>query len=427
MLDLVDARDHGGPVPLQRPVAHLAEDAASGARDIVADVRLRGDAAVLEYTARFDGIRLSPEGIRVDPADIAATRSMVAPGLLAALTAMAAACRHAGERSLRATWIDRSAGGVVGELVRPVRRAGVYVPAGRKGNPAAVITGVVPAQVAGVDAIAVCSPPSASGEIPVSTLAACAVVGVNEVYRIGGAQAIAALAYGTESVRPVEKVVGRGGRFVSSAQGCVRGWVGSGPESGASELVIVADETSSPRTIALDLMANAAMGPAGTHVVVTAAEGLLDDVVSALNEEVTSIEGSEDVENALIEGGRGILVRDLDHAVQTANAFAPQYLMLQIADAEAILAKIRNAGTVLLGGDAPVAALPLLSGTGGVLPTGGSARWDSGLAPRDFVKTIPLCGADASRLREATAAAEAVAEAQGSPADRLALYARLSS
>ena len=427
MLDLVDARDRGGPFPLQRLVGHRADDAASEARDIVADVRLRGDAAVLEYTARFDRVRLSPEGIRVDPADIAATRSMVAPGLLEALTAMAATCRQASERSLRETWFDRSAGGLVGELLRPLRRAGVYVPAGRNGNPAAVITAVVPAQVAGVDAIAVASPPSASGEISAPTLAACAVVGVGEVYRIGGAQAIAALAYGTESVRPVEKVVGRGGRFVTSAQKCVRGWVGTGPESGASELLVIADESSSPRVIALDLMANAAMGPGGTHAVVTAAEGLLDGVVAALNEEVTSIEGSEDVENALIEGGRGILVRDLDHAVETANAFAPQYLMLHIASAEATLAKIRNAGAVLLGSATPVAQLPFVAGTSGVLPTGGSARWESALTPADFVKTIPVCGASVSRLREVAPAAGAVADAQGSTADRLALYGRLSS
>jgi histidinol dehydrogenase len=424
MLDLVDARDHGGPFPLQRPVGRRADDATTEAGDIVADVRLRGDAAVLEYTARFDHARLPPAGIRVDPSDIAAARSIVTPVLVEALTAMAAACRRTGERSLPATWFDRSAGSVFGELVRPLRRAGVYVPASRNGNPSAVITAVVPAQVAGVDAIAVASPPSASGEIAASTLAACAVVGVSEVYRIGGAQAIAALAYGTESVRPVEKVVGRGGRFVSSAQRCVRGWVGTGPESGTSELLIVADETASPRTIALDLMANAAMGRGGTHAVVSAAASLLDDVVAELNEEVASIEGSEDVENALIEGGRGILVRDLDHAVETANAFAPQYLMLHMAGAEAILGKIRNAGAVLLGGASPVAVLPFVAGTGGVLPTGGSARWDSGLAPVDFVKTIPVSGPSPSRLREAAPAAEAVGDAQGSPADRLAVYGR---
>jgi histidinol dehydrogenase len=424
VLDLLDARLEPGPARLERPAAHRGSDVESEVKDIVNDVRLRGDAAVVEYTSRFDGVRLEPDGLRVGPADIGASRDLVPPDLITALEAMATTCRRTGERDLSQSWLDRDNPVVVGELVRPLRRTAIYV-AGPRGNPSLVLSGAVAARVAGVEGIAVCSPPGASGEIAESTLAACSVAGVDEVYRMGGAQAVAAFAYGTETVRPVESVVGAGGRFVTCAQRLVRGWVGTGPQSGPSELVVIADETSSPLLIAADLTANAARGPAGTHVVLSAAEGLLQDVLAALDAQVASLHGGDDIENALIEGGRAVLVRDLDHALETVNAFAPQQLVLAIASPQEALDRLRNAGSVMLGDSTPLSALAYLTGRGGVLPTGGSARWDSRLSPRNFVTTIPVSGTDRAALHDAAPGVMALTEAEGSAADYLALSLRL--
>jgi histidinol dehydrogenase len=424
MLDLLDSRLEPGPARLERPAARRSSDVESEVRDIVNDVRLRGDAAALEYTTRFDGVRLEPDSLRVDPADIAASRDLIPPDLIDALEATATTFQLTGERDVSDSWLDRDNRVVVGELVRPLRRTAIYV-AGPRGNPSAVLSGAIAAQVAGVQDVVVCSPPGASGEIAASTLAACSVAGVDEVYRIGGAQGVAALAYGTETVRPVDSVVGAGGRYVTCAQRLVRGWVGTGPESGPSELVVVADETSSPLFVAADLIANAARGPAGTHVVISAAEGLLQDVLAALDAQVASLQGDEDIENALIEGGRAVLVRDLDHALESVNAFAPQQLVLAIGNPEEVLDKVRNAGSVGLGDSAPVSALTYLTGRGGVLPTGGSARWDSGLSPRDFLTTIAVSGTDRATLHEAAPRVRALTEAGGSVADRLALSLRL--
>jgi histidinol dehydrogenase len=244
---------------------------------------------------------------------------------------------------------------------------------------------------------------------------------VDEVYRIGGAQAIAAIAYGTASVRPVDKVVGWGGPLVAEAQRAVRGWVGTGPIAGASELVIVADGMSSPRAIAGELMANAAKGGGGTHVVLSIAEGLLEEVVRALDAEVLAHDRSGDVENALMEGGRGIVVRDVQHALETANAFAPQRLLLAIQDASAALPLVQNAGSVFLGPQSSV-ALAGLAGMAGVLPAGGTARWDSGISPRDFLKTIFVASANEGALPHAASELAAVGDTAGGRAAQMRLH-----
>jgi histidinol dehydrogenase len=190
--------------------------------------------------------------------------------------------------------------------------------------------------------------------------------------------------------------------------------------------VIVADETGAARPIAADLIANAARGPGGTHAVLSPAEGLLEEVVAALDAQVASLPDADHVENALIEGGRAVLVRDIDHALETVNAFAPQQLVLAIARPKDALNKVRKAGAVVLGDAAPVSALPYLSGGGGAVPTSGTARWDSAVSPRDFVTTIPVSGIDETAVQDAAAAIVALAQAEGSAADQIALSVRLS-
>jgi histidinol dehydrogenase len=415
MLELVDAREEQLPVRIPRP--RPPHDFEAEIRSMVEDVRLRGDAAVLDHIGRY-GARPTAEQLVVDPATIEAVPGRVAAGLMDALQILVRRARRVCERELPQTWSDDVVGERFGEHVRPLRRVGVHA-----GSASQVIDCVVAAQVAGVEGIAVSSAPAASGEISEAVLAACAVAGVREVYRIGGPAAIAAMAYGTSTVRPVEKVVARGDLRSVIAQRLVGGWVGTGPEAGPGELVIIADETAPARVVAADLVAHAAAGPLGTHALVTWAPALLEEVVAALDLEIAAQDRPEEAENALVEGGRGVLVRDLDQALDASNAFAPECLELLTAHPDDALRGVRNAGAVLMGLYSPAAGS--VAGSGGILPTGGSARWSSGLSPRDFLKTIHVTKLDREALGRLAPSADALGQAEGSPARARPLQLRL--
>ena len=414
MLQLIDARGERTPVhiPRPRPVAGR-ESPAEAVKAIVEDVRLHGDAAVIEHTKALDRADLTPDRLRVDPAQIAKSRALVRPEAIDALEVMAERLRRTCERQLPHTWMENGPDEVVGELVRPLRRAGVYVPGGRAAYPSSVIMGAVPARVAGVPGIAVCSPPGPGGDVAEVTLAACAVAGVDEVYRIGGAQAIAALAYGTASVRPVEKIVGPGNVYVTLAKRLVRGWVGTDSDAGPTELAIVADDSVAPDVLAADLVAQAEHGPLGSHVLVTWMPEVAERVMALLELEIARHRRPDDVENALIEGGVAVLVRDLAHAIETVNAHAPEHLQLCFPGALDALDDIRNAGSVFVGAFTPVAVGDYVGGTNHVLPSGGAARWASGLGAADFVKRIYVSALEPAALARLAPHVEALAEAEG--------------
>ncbi|MDQ3956002.1 MAG: histidinol dehydrogenase [Actinomycetota bacterium] len=426
MLELIDGRDQMTPVHVSRPrPAPSQESHEERVKEIVAAVRLGGNAALLDLTDRFDGVRLDAGAVLVDEATIEKSRALVRPELIDAFEVMTERLRSTCERQRPESWFDDRADERVGELIRPLRRVGVHVPGGRAANPSSVIMAAVPARVAGVEAIAVTSPPDGSGEIAEPVLAACAVAGINEVYRVGGAQAIAALAYGTETVRPVEKVVGPGNLFVTLAKREVRGWVGVDTEAGPTEIVIVADDSSDPQVIAADLVAQAEHGPHGTHVLITWSADLAERVMAALELLVVSHARGEDVENALTEGGRAVLVRDLAHAMDTANAFAPEHLELCFEGADEALDLVRNAGAVFVGPWSPVSVGAYVAGTNHILPTGGAARWGSGLGVADFVKRIYVSDLRATALERLAPHVDALAEAEGLPAHARAVRMRL--
>jgi histidinol dehydrogenase len=426
MLEVIDGRDQATPVRITRPApVSRGGDEEEAARAIVDDVRLRGDVAVLEHTERFDRARLSPEDLRVDPDTIARSRSLVRPELIDALEVMAERLRSTCARQRVTGWLERGADELRGELVRPLRRVGLYVPGGRAAYPSSVVMMVVPAQEAGVEGIAVASPPGPGGELAEPVLAACAVTGVTEVYRMGGAQAIAALAYGTETVRPVEKIAGPGNVYVAHAKRLVAQWVGVVAEAGPTELAVIADDSADPQVVAADLVAQAEHGPHGTHALITWVPEVAEQVMRALELLIMRHERPDDVENALIEGGRAVLVRDLRHAVDTANAFAPEHLSLNVAGALDALDWVRNAGAVFVGRESAVSVGDYVAGTNHVLPSGGSARWSSGLSVRDFVKTIYVSGLEAGALERLAPHVEALAEAEGLHAHARAVTARL--
>jgi histidinol dehydrogenase len=428
MLELIDGRGQLTPVHISRPHPVVgAGNPASVVAEIVASVRESGDKALLDYTRRFDDVDLASIGIRVEPEIVAKARSLVRPELIDALEVMAERLRATCERQLPGSWTERSGDSMVGELIRPLRRAGIYVPGGRAAYPSSVIMAAVPAQVAGVEGIAVCSPPTPRGEIAEPVLAACSIAGIDEVYRLGGAQAIAALAYGTDSVRPVDKLVGPGNIFVTLAKRQVQGWCGIDTEAGPTEILIVADGGADPEIVALDLIAQAEHGPNGTHVLVTWDESLAERVLEVLELAVASHKRAEDVENALIEGGRVVLVRDLDQAIETSNAFAPEHLQLQFEEAEASLDRIRNAGSVFVGDFSPVPVGDYVGGTNHVLPTGGSARWASGLGVNDFVKRVYVSSFERSALERLAPHIDALSETEGLLGHGAAVEARLDA
>jgi histidinol dehydrogenase len=426
MLEVIDGRDQSTPVHIPRP--HPVGERSSpedAVRAIVDEVRLKGDEALLHYTESFDRVRLSPEDIRVDEDAIRKARSLVRPELIDALEVMAERLRRTCEKQMPEPWFDRSDDELIGELIRPLRRAGVYVPGGRAAYPSSVVMATIPAQVAGVQGIALCSPPGVSGEIAEVVLAACDVVGVTEVYRMGGAQAVAALAYGTRSVRPVEKIVGPGNIYVTLAKRAVQGWVGIDSEAGPTEIVVVADETARPEVIAADLIAQAEHGPLGSHALITWVPELAEEVIAALDTQIMVHERPEEVENALIEGGRAVLVRDAKQAIETANAFAPEHLELVCAGALDLLDDIRNAGAVFVGAMSPVSVGDYVAGTNHVLPSGGAARFSSGLGVGHFLKRIYVSGLETAALERLAPHVDALAEAEGLHAHARAVNIRL--
>ena len=426
MLESVDGRETLGPVHLARPMSGADERALEQAvAEIVGEVRLRGDAALEAATKRFDGADVPPSELRVSPEEIEEARSRVAPELLEALESLAARLRITSQRGLPASWIERTEDGFFGEQVVPLRRAGLYVPGGRAAYPSSVLMTSIPARVAGVEGIAVATPPAADGSIADVVLAACSIAGVDEVLRMGGAQAIAAFAFGTESVRPVDKIVGPGNIYVTLAKRMVQASVGIDSEAGPTELMIIAGPEASPELIASDLMAQAEHGPDGSHALVTWVPRLAAEVMNSLDLQVATHPRAEDVEHALTSGGSAVLVRDLDQALATANAFGPEHLQLEFDDAESALGRIWNAGSVFAGPFTPVAVGDYAGTTNHVLPSGGTARWSSGLSARDFVKTIYVSGSGREDLAKMAPHLAALAEAEGLPFHAATVLARV--
>lgn len=425
MLELKDARETLGPVHLSRSMSGADERALEeSVAEIVADVRLRGDLALGEATARFDEAEVPPSGLRVPDEEIEVARERVSRELLDALESLAARQRVTSARGLPSSWIERSAGGFFGEQVVPLRRAGLYVPGGRAAYPSSVLMTAIPAKVAGVEGLALATPPAKDGSIPNAVLAACSIAGVTEVYRMGGAQAIAALAYGTESVRPVDKIVGPGNIYVTLAKRMVQASVGIDSEAGPTELMVIAGPDASAEIIASDLMAQAEHGPHGAHVLVTWEPDLAAEVMNSLDVQVSAHPRGEAVENALVAGGTAVLVRDLDQALATANAFGPEHLQLEFDNAESALPQIWNAGSVFVGPWTPVAVGDYAGSTNHVLPSGGSSRFSSGLSARDFVKTIYVSGTNLEDLDELAPHISALAEAEGLPFHAATVLAR---
>lgn len=381
---------------------------------VLEDVRCRGDAAVLEATARFDGyVPASMAALRIGPEELEAAWRGLAEPLRAALQAAAANIRAFHERQREPGYEERESDGTLRALrVQPLERVGVYVPGGRAAYPSSVLMNVVPAVVAGVPEIVVVAP-APGGERSPAVLAAAHLAGATEVWAIGGAQAIGALAYGTESIRPVDKIVGPGNRYVTEAKRQVFGTVAIDGLAGPTEVLVIADGTAPPRFVAADLIAQAEHDPDAEAILVTPDRRMAEAVRAALDELVARSPRAEIVRASLAAHGRIVLVPDLETAVAWANRRAPEHLELLVADPEAWLPKIRHAGAVFLGAATPEPVGDYLAGPNHVLPTGGTARWASPLGVYDFVKRSSVVRYSRERLVRDAAAIVTLAEAEG--------------
>jgi len=377
-----------------------AADVPSAVGEILADVRARGDAALIDRQKRLDQVALTPATLRVRPEQIAAAQARADPDFLALIGRAADNVRRYQQSIRLADPPAASRGGrTLGLRYVPVDRVGVYVPGGRAAYPSTVLMTVVPAQVAGVREIAMASPPTTDGDVNPMVLALAGALGVSEVYRLGGAVAIAALAYGTESVPGVDKVVGPGNAFVAEAKRRVLGAVGIDSIAGPSEVLIVADASAPATWVAADLLAQAEHDP-GSAVLVTPSADLAEAVAAAIEEQLPALDRAEAIGRALDEYSAIVVVADLPAACDVANGFAPEHLQVIVAEAaEAeVLERIRHAGAIFVGPHTPVPLGDYYAGPSHVLPTGGTARFFGPLSCNDFLVGSSVVRYDASAL-----------------------------
>ena len=428
MIRRLDARTAGVEAvvrALARDPDTVAPEVSRQVEEILAAVQARGDAALLEYAARFDGYRGDAAGLRLTDADWRADRQVSEETRAALAYAAARIERYHKEAAPRSWRMSDEHGSVLGQEVRPLARVGLYIPGGRAAYPSTVLMTAVPARVAGVPEIVLVTPPGPDGAVNPVVLAAARIGGVTEAYRLGGAQAIAALAYGTATVRRVDKIVGPGNAYVALAKQRVFGRVGIDMVAGPSEVVVVADGSATSAWVAADLLAQAEHDPMARAILITDSAPLLDTVATAVEAQLAALPRREIARASLAANGALVLAADLAQAVEIANGLAPEHLELQVEDPERLLPHVRHAGAIFLGRFTPEVIGDYVAGPNHVLPTAGTARFSSPLGTEDFVKRSSVIGYSARGLAAALPAVRALARAEGLHAHGAAADIRL--
>lgn len=402
-----------------------APDVDAAVAAIIAEVRDRGDAAVIELTRRFDRLALTPDRLAFTREEIAAQVARVAPEDRAALELAAERIRayHERQRPEDALWRD-AAGAELGWRWTPVAAAGLYVPGGLASYPSSVLMNAIPARVAGVERLVICAP-TPGDEVNPLVLLAAQLAGVETVYRIGGAQAIAALAYGTETIAPVDKITGPGNAYVAAAKRRVFGRVGIDMIAGPSEILVIAEGDNDPDWIALDLLSQAEHDESAQAILVTPEAGFARAVAQAVERRLETLERRAIAGASWRDHGAVIVTRDLDEAVAISDRVAPEHLEICTADPAALAARIRHAGAIFLGPWTPEAIGDYIGGPNHVLPTARSARFSSGLSVMDFVKRTTLARMSPEALAAIGPAAARLAASESLEAHGLSVLARL--
>ena len=404
----------------------VAEDVEATVRAIIDDVRRRGDAALVDYTAKFDRLALSADRLAISAAEFAAAEKAVAPEARAALTVARDRIEafHRRQMPKDDRYVD-PIGVELGSRWTAIEAVGIYVPGGTAAYPSSVLMNAIPAKVAAVERLVMVFP-TPDGVVNPLVLVAARLAGVDEVYRVGGAQAIAALAYGTATIRPVAKIVGPGNAYVAAAKRLVFGTVGIDMIAGPSEVLIVADADNDPDWLAADLLAQAEHDAAAQAILVTVSPDLATRVEAAVTRQLRTLPRATTAAASWRDHGAIILVGSLAAAMELANRVAPEHLELAVADPEALLLKVRNAGAVFLGRHTPEVIGDYVGGPNHVLPTARSARFSSGLSVLDFVKRTSLLKLGPDQLRALAPAAITLAEAEGLDAHARSVAIRLN-
>lgn len=379
---------------------------------VLSDVKARGDAALVEWTRRLDGV--DSVSLKVSRDEIQAAFDETPSAVRDALEFAAARIREFHEKQKPRSWLEWSDdGGAFGQVIQPLSRVGVYVPGGTAPLPSSLLMEAIPAQVAGVPEILVVSPPTRDGHISPVVLAAARVVGVDRVFALGGAQAVGALAIGTESVPRVDKIVGAGGLFTTLAKRRVFGSVGIDGLYGPTETMLLADESANPAFVAADLIAQAEHDVMATSILVTISEELASATLRAAAVQMQSLTRQQIIRQSLATQGAIVVVKELDEAIELANTFAPEHLCLLLRDPWSVVPRIRNAGGIFVGESSTEALGDYVLGPSHVMPTMGTARYASPLNVHDFVKITSLMHVSQAEARKLSGAAQVLAEAEG--------------
>ena len=393
--------------------------------EIIADVRTRGDAALIELTARFDRLELTPETLAFTPEEIEAHCARVPPGEAQALALAAERIRayHVRQMPADQSWTDPE-GALLGWRWTPVSAAGLYVPGGLASYPSSVLMNAIPAKVAGVERLVIACP-TPDGAVNPLVLLAARLAGVDKVYRIGGAQAIAALAYGTATIRPVDKITGPGNAFVAAAKRRVFGKVGIDMIAGPSEILVIADGSAEPDWVALDLLSQAEHDESAQAILITPDAEFARQTVAAVESRLETLQRRAIAGASWRDFGTVIITRDLDEAAALSNRIAPEHLELCVEEPEALSQKITHAGAIFLGQWTPEAIGDYIGGPNHVLPTARSARFSSGLSVLDFLKRTTIARMTPEALSHIGPAAELLAQSESLEAHGLSVRARL--
>lgn len=395
---------------------------AQAVERILAEVRAGGDAALRDLAQRIDGF--APQSLAVTPEEFAAAREAVPAPLLASLRRAAERIEAFHRRQLRSSWLHFEGESTLGQLVRPLRRVGIYAPGGRAVYPSTLLMQAIPARVAGVAEVAVATPPRPDGRAAPAVLAAAEIAGVEQVYKVGGAQAIAALAYGTETVPRVDKIVGPGNIFVALAKRRLYGEVGIDQVAGPTETVVLADDGADAAAVAADLLAQAEHDPLASPILITTSQRLALATAVEVERQLAALPRPEAARQSLATRGGAVVVESVEQGLALANEYAPEHLCLLVADPWRYLPLVQNAGGVFLGERSPETMGDYIAGPSHVMPTNGTARFASAQSTDDFLKITNLVALGEAEFRALAPDAIALAEAEGLNAHAAAIRTR---
>ena len=391
--------------------------------NMLRDVRREGDAAIRRYARLLDGTDLTE--FRIDDKELSEARAGISPQLEAALLLAAQRITQFHQATLPRNWVDLEQG--LGEIVRPLQRVGLYAPGGTAAYPSTVLMTAIPARVAGVKEIILTTPRRGDEPLNPAVMAAAQIAGVDAVYQVGGVPAIAAMAYGTESIAKVDKICGPGNIFVAYAKKLVQGQVDIDGIFGPTETIVIADETAQPGFCAADLIAQAEHDPLSTAILVTNSRRLVEQVELELEQRLATLERGDLARSALERQGRIVLVDTLTEAVELANRIAPEHLCMMVSDPWAWAGQVKNAGGLFLGEFSPEVMGDYIAGPSHVMPTGGTARFNSALSVHHFMRTMPVVGLSPQTFQDLGAAAVEIAHAEGLTGHSGAIEVRLES